>query len=316
VIGSVTVAGHETELIATDGYDGTEISVTRPGYTDALRAAFERGRPAHEVPRRWVTYVPPDAAPAVGSPFDSPIVIALDRPRDPRSLRRITGALRASLESALNPGPVELHGHVAEGDVAPRHQIALVGLTTSEGKYSDGLVRGLALVFPHGLDPDVRRSVVRAAGELSELRMGREGVVRFDPKPKRLATLQARLWTRASSVWTTVTPMVSDRYLKATDEERWAQQVLQACRHLDLPVPVELDVSDVPWAPGSLLASTYDVRRPLPKDPARRAQRQGERPRPARHVRLRFAEPLLGPVLLGNMRYLGLGLCIPVTETT
>lgn len=310
------VAAHETELVATDGYDGLEMSLARPGYTNALQVAFEQGRAAHEVPRRWVCYVAPTPEPPVGSPFAPPVVLALDRPRDQRSVRRLTGALRASLESILDPGPLELHGHVPEGGTPPRHQIGIVALTASFGQHADGLVRALGLVFPRGFDESSRRSVVRALAQVNELRMGEAGVVRFDRQPKGLVTLRIGSWTQESAVWTTSTPMVSDRYLKATDEEGWANQVLSACRHGDLPVPVEIEVSDVPWAPGSLRASAYDVRRPLPKDPARRAQRQREKARPAMHVRIRFSEPVSGPVLLGNMRYLGLGLCIPVKDAS
>lgn len=314
VRGSLEVAPHETELVASDGYDGIELSVARPGYTKALRMAFEQGRPAHEVPRRWVSYVEPKVAPSASSPFDAPVIMALDRPRDPRSVRRLTGALRASLESVLDPGPVELHGHVAAGEVAPRHQVAIVALTASFGEHADGLVRALGLVFPKGLAETSRRSVVRAVGQVDELRMGDAGVVRFDRKPKGLFSLRPGTWTQESATWTTVTPMVSDRYLKTTDEDGWANQVLAACRNSDLPVPSEIDVSEVPWAPGSLRASAYDARRPLPKDPVRRAQRQREKARPAMHVRIRFNEPVGGPILLGNMRYLGLGLCVPVKD--
>ncbi len=314
VRGSVDVAPHETELVASDGYDGVEMSVARPGYTNALQMAFAQGRPAHEVPRRWVCYAVPTAPSSASSPFDPPVVMTLDRPRDPRFVRRLTGVLRASLESVLDPGPVELHGHVADGETPPRHQISIVALTSSFGERADGLVRALGLVFPKGLDETVRRSVVRAAAQVDELRMGDAGVVRFDPKPKDLKTLRPGTWTERASTWTTATPMVSDRYLKATDEEGWANQVLAACRHSDLPVPVDVDVSDVPWAPGSLRASSYDVRRPLPKDPVRRAQRQREKARPAMHVRMQFDEKVTGPILLGNMRYLGLGLCVPVKD--
>lgn len=314
VRGNAEVAPHETELIASDGYDGIEMSVARPGYTNALQIAFDQGRPAHEVPRRWVSYIEPVTQPSASSPFDQPVIVALDRPRDPRSVRRLTGVLRASLESVMDPVPVELHGHVATGETPPRHQIAIVALTSSFGEHADGLVRGLGLVFPNDLSETTRRSVVRAVGQLTELRMGDAGVVRFDRKPKGLVTLRPGTWTQRSTTWTTVTPMVSDRYLKSTDEEGWANQVLAACRHGDLPVPAEIDVSEVPWAPGSLRASAYDVRRPLPKDPGKRAERQREKARPAMHVRIRFSEEVGGPILVGNMRYLGLGLCVRIKD--
>ncbi|HMO85542.1 MAG TPA: hypothetical protein PKC18_11555, partial [Lacipirellulaceae bacterium] len=38
----------------------------------------------------------------------------------------------------------------------------------------------------------------------------------------------------------------------------------------------------------------------------------GNGPRPQLHVYLRFAEPVVGPVLLGAGRFLGYGLCMPL----
>ena len=105
--------------------------------------------------------------------------------------------------------------------------------------------------------------------------------------------------------------MVSDRYLNPTDEDGWSEQVRRACQHVDLPLPELIEFSKVPWAPGSQTTNAYDVRRPLPKDASRQAARRRERPRPAMHVRVRFAEPVQGPVMLGNLRYYGFGLCAP-----
>ena len=304
---------HRT-LMPTEAYDGVEMSVARPGYTAALQSAFAQARPAHEVPRRWLSYIEPKpTATIAGSPFRDPLVLALARPQDARAVRRLAGALRASLESVLDPGPVELHGHADDGAVPPRHQIAIVPLTSSVGPYADGLVRGLALLMPVSLDDPICRELSRALARVDELRLGASGVVRFDRSPKDLVALRASTWTRPSHVWTTVTPMVSDRYLKANDEAGWTTQILSACRHVDLPVPVEIEFSEVPWVHGAHRASEYDTRRPLPRNVDRRNERKRQRPRPARHARVEFAEKVSGPIVLGNMRYLGLGLCIPVT---
>ena len=304
---------HRT-LLPTEAYEGIEMSAARPGYTAALQSAFDQGRPAHEVPRRWLSYEEPKPTDTVArSPFHDPLVLALATPQDARAVRRLTGALRASLESVLDPGPVELHGHADPGAPTPRHQIAIVPLTSSVGPYADGLVRALALMMPLSLDDTTCRELSRALARINELRLGALGVVRFDRSPKDLVALRVSTWARPSKVWTTVTPMVSDRYLKANDEAGWTAQILSACRHGDLPVPVEIEFSEVPWVHGSHRASEYDTRRPLPRDVDRRNERKRQRPRPARHVRVEFGEEVSGPIALGNMRYLGLGLCIPVT---
>lgn len=313
VEGSLSPAAGELELVPGDGFDGVEVSVPRPGYLQALRTAHERGIGAHQVPRRWVSYT--ESAPADDrhrSAFEAPVVIGIARPRDPRHLRYITGTLRAALEQRLDGGPVELHGHPEDDEPQPRHQIALVGLTSSFGEHADGLIRGLGIVFPQSIDPSVRHDVLAALGTIDELRLGRLGVITLDRDARPLVSLRRNVWTRAANEWTTVAPMVSDRYLSPTDEDGWKEQVRRACQHADLPLPELIEFSKVPWAPGSQITNAYDVRRPLPKDASRQAERRRERPRPAMHVRIRFPEPAQGPVMLGNLRYYGFGLCVPI----
>ncbi len=316
VDGPTEMADHEHVLVPTDGFGGIEMSVPRPGYLDALRSAYERQAQAHQVPRRWLAYAEPIAAfDGHASAFDRPFVLTIGRPRDPKHIVSISAALRGALERHLNPAPPELNGHPLPGATPLRHQVALVGLTTSVGPHADGLVRGIGVVFPRNVPTGVRDNVLKALGAVNELRLGRLGTIPLSgADPGRLRTLDPNVWTRRSSTWTTTTPMVSNRYLAATDEAGWIEQVTRACEHADLPTPIEIDVSQVPWAAGSLMAGAYERRRPLPKDPVLRAARRSERPKPAMHVRLRFDRPVQGPVMLGNMRYYGLGLCVQLTN--
>ncbi len=303
----------EIELRSTDGFEGVEMSLPRPGYLAALRSAYEGQRPAHQVPRRWMAYSERHTTDIVRSAFGTPHVLPIDRPRDPRHLLAITSRLRSAIESVLDPAPAVLNGHPIDGEPTPRHQVVIAGLSSNMGEHADGLIRGLALICPASIDPTDRKRILDSLGRVPELALGQLGVVRFGEMPRTaLKTLLPRTWTRPATTWTTVAPMVSDRYLTATDEDGWFEQVRRSCRHVDLPEPIDIDYSPVPWANGALRATSYDTRRPLPKDPKRAAARRAERAKPAMHVRIRFASPIRGPVLLGNLRYYGFGLCQPV----
>lgn len=315
-LGDATLGPADVALVASDDFGGIEVSVPRPGYADDLRRAWLDQRPAHEVARRWVSYAPRQSTDdTLVSPFAPPLVLGLARPIDPRTTLLVTGRLRSAMERALDPAPAVLNGHAREGDAPPRHQVALVPLASHAGEHPDGLVRGLGVVMPRSVAAADRAAVLAALGQVPEIHLGRMGVVRFSGAPRSLVALRPSWWSRPSTTWTTVTPLVADRYLQPTDEAGWREQVRRSCAHVDLPDPAVIEIDQVPWAPGALRAASFDTRRPLAKDPARAAQRRAERPRPAMHVRVQFPEPVRGPVLLGNLRYYGLGWCMPLTVT-
>jgi CRISPR-associated protein Csb2 len=305
---------NDVEYLPSEALGHLELSVPRQGYLDALIAAFDRGQSAHEVPRRWVSYQAkhPDSD-IHRSAYHQPVVLPLQQPQDPRFVVALTGKLRASLESILDPSPPVLNGHSpGGGSGAVRHQVGLVGLPSCFGHYADGLVRGLAVLFPRDADgTDVDR-IESALARIRELRFGSGERIQLGGRSSSLVSLNARIWTRAAKEWVTVTPMVSNRYLKPTDEVGWTEQVLTACHHAELPRPTDIDLSSVPFAVGALVAPRYDTRRPLPKDVAKAAQRRSEKSKPAMHVRIRFENKVQGPIVLGNLRHYGLGLCMPL----
>jgi CRISPR-associated protein Csb2 len=97
--------------------------------------------------------------------------------------------------------------------------------------------------------------------------------------------------------------MVLDHFPKGNGREI-EESVAVSCRMAGLPEPWDIEVlrtgAFVPGAPV------------LPEGAVRRYA--SERQLPARHVRLHFAEPVAGPVIVGSKRNYGLGLCLP-TDT-
>ena len=144
--------------------------------------------------------------------------------------------------------------------------------------------------------------------------------------------LNPETWTahpNGTTTWATVTPVVLDRFTKydpINERAGWEVEIgdiiSTACRRLDLPGPAEIRFGTTSWHRGSPRASVK--RRPLrghagvegtatlgdgfPAYPAKGSNGV----RPQLHVLLRFAEPVVGPILLCAGRFLGYGLCKPL----
>ncbi|MCX7700164.1 MAG: type I-U CRISPR-associated protein Csb2, partial [Gemmataceae bacterium] len=173
---------------------------------------------------------------------------------------------------------------------------------------------------------------------LIELMLGRLGVwtVRKRDWIEHRKALQPEEWTARPTVgattWASVTPVVLDRFPKCDPlEERasWEEEVAgiisTACPRIGLPAPVDVAVGMTSWHRGSPRAICK--RRPLrghPKLPDRDARlgdgfpayptKGGQGARPQVHVCLRFAEPVVGPILLCAGRFQGYGLFKPLGQ--
>lgn len=235
-----------------------------------------------------------------------------------RELIRFTEALRRKVMACTpDPLPPALHGHVADG----RPHVAFLGLPDAGFPGADGHLRALAAVIP-ALPAEQRRAVRygllhgRAEDGTVPLRVPGLGMVRLRPVPgvsvpgrrvavprypRQAATPLLVLgcwvpsWWRPSRCWTTVTPVVLDRFPRPGAE---AAEVLRSIRLRGLPEPAQLRLSTGPQLPGAVPMRPRDL-----PDTARG--------RLFRHVSLAFDRPVAGPVLLGAGRNLGVGLFAP-----
>ncbi|MGH3409178.1 MAG: type I-G CRISPR-associated protein Csb2, partial [Streptosporangiaceae bacterium] len=291
-----------------------QIRVPYPGYVDELQAAYRDGRRAWEVSRA-VPYAVRQhrAVPAGGddqssgrsgaSPFEDLMVWTLARP-----IARISGGQVVALASALrkavlsripDPIPAQLSGHGAPG----RPHLGFLALPDVGHDHADGHVLGVALAVPRDLPPADLSLLLRAVimDPLWQLRMPggnaltlRYGADRYGLQPSRWAA-----GSRGSREWVTATPLMLDGHPRRGRDE--ASEVARSLTIAGYPRPVDVEVSAAPLAAGA-------VWRPRPGTlPAGRPQRR------LLHARIGFAEPVIGPVLAGSMRYLGLGLFLPVT---
>jgi len=245
--------------------------------------------------------------------------------------RRFREALMSRYGEAGVPVPGLISGHNPDGSPMNSPHMAIVPLADVGFYYSEGRLMGLAIVFPRDTDADRRRAErdwlagLEASSEtiaqwqkfdqlLSEVReiklggLGIWSISRTLAAPKR--SLETGRYTCPSRRWSSVTPIVLDRFPKAKDpaerEQEMASIIASSCRNIGLPEPRALALykhSAIKGAP-----SAYPSGRApewtgwtLPGFLAKRI---------LTHAVIEFSEPVRGPVILGAGRFAGLGLCI------
>ncbi|HMN94863.1 MAG TPA: type I-U CRISPR-associated protein Csb2 [Phycisphaerales bacterium] len=258
-------------------------------------------------------------------------------------------ALRALLLKLVEqPAPPWLSGHSENGEPnrsADGCHLACFPLAHLGHRHADGALLGIALALPRSLDRGALAAALRptlidpATGVRRTLRLllGRLGtwsVTRRDPNDTR-RSLHPERWTAAPDgavVWGSVTPVVLDRFPKAdrlVDPEAWRREaaaiVVAACARIGLPQPEEVDLDTTAFVRGVPRSIARQLRRRDGALHGAATMRDGDgfpaypsrgtaAARPQLHVRLRFAEPVVGPVLLGVGRHNGYGLCMPLPE--
>ena len=289
-----------------------QVRVPYTGYVDELRAAYDDGRRSWEVSRavpyaarqHRARHAGGDGRPSgrsAASPFEELMVWALARP-----IARISGGQVVALASALrkavmsripDPIPAQLSGHGAPG----QPHLGFLALPDVGHDHADGHILGVALAVPRDLPLADLTLLLRAVimDPLVQLRMPGGSTLTLQYGADRYG-LQPSRWvagSRGSREWVTATPLMLDGHLRRGRDE--ASEVARSLTIAGYPSPADVEVSAAPLTAGA-------VWRPRPGTmPAGRPQRR------LLHARVRFTEPVIGPVLAGSMRYLGLGLFLP-----
>jgi CRISPR-associated protein Csb2 len=225
--------------------------------------------------------------------------------------------------SPVQPVPEIVSGHAPGGSPSQVPHLAVVPLLDVGWEHSGGDLLGFALLLPRRLPADIRTLVLRTVarfvqtaddGEFRatvQLTRERSWEVQRSASPSR-ASLRPSRWCAASDAWMSATPVVLDRFPAEDNPIESAQLVAKACLNIGLPEPVEVELhkhSGVRGAPTSYPSRGSQLRPnwSFPRD-------SKLRDRPRRHVVIRFAEPVRGPVILGAGRFQGFGLCLPIVE--
>jgi CRISPR-associated protein Csb2 len=193
-----------------------------------------------------------------------------------------------------------IHGH----HDGTRRQVAFLVLPFVGTPRATGQLLGVALCPSADLGPDLRRALLQLLGldrddgpRLQKLNV--PGLSRFPlHHPDGRKTLEASSWQGPRETWSTVTPIVLDRWPKRSCPVDVV--VSEGCQMAGYPEPLQVDVRPVSAVPGAAWTTRTDTRR-----------RRGEPVRPTTHAVITFDRPVKGPVVVGHLRHLGLGLCWP-----
>lgn len=295
-----------------------EVPVPYSGSLEALIDVFERGDSPWQVARP-VSYAPPKASqPAVRRAFSSMLIYRIEgQPVAGSNALDVASALRAAVMSRVSAVtgheavPASVHGHLPN---APH--VAYLALPTVGNKHADGRVRGVALALPADLPPSDQRLLGQALDVepgLTQIAYAR-GPRRPDGERSldlqrvfpgdEIRTTSVPAWESSSgaTTWATATPLMLDRFPHRNDNP--AQMVAQSAVEAGYPEPEEVELAEAPFLSGAVRYRS-GWQRSLGRRPAR----------PVFHARLRFPEPVLGPVVVGALRFIGGGLFWPIPSS-
>ena len=295
------------------------------GYLDALVAAFDAGEPADAVSRaRPYGEVSSEVQAAPGAiPGPYARLFTLGFPPGCGlagwHAARVAIGLRDAVLSRLgkprpgDPWPsfapgdlVPIHGHGAR--TPPEERCAFLALPFVGHEHATGEVIGVGIAIGREIRPELRRALLQLLGldrddgpRLAELTIpGPDVTLPLSPPDGRWSIEPAR-WTRPARRWASVLPVVLDRWPK-----RWGEVpaiAVEGVRLAGYPQPAQVQVRR-----GSPVAGAPLLR------PGDRKRRPGDPDRPWVHVVVSFPEPVEGPVLLGHLRFAGLGLCVALSD--
>lgn len=227
------------------------------------------------------------------------------------------------LKYATQPPPEMISGHNPDGTPTSKPHLAVVPLANLGWPHATGDLLGFAVLLPRIPDAEGRRSVVGAIarwarieqgdGAYAELRLASNLIWKLQRSvaPSR-ASLRPSRWCTASASWASATPVLLDRFADRNDPVEEAECIAGACRNIGLPEPIEIEIHKHSTVRGS--PSAYSSR--AARSPVTWSFPEGAKfaHRPRRHVVLRFAIPVEGPIIIGAGRYHGFGLCLPLNQ--
>jgi CRISPR-associated protein Csb2 len=294
-----------------------------------LQTRFPDDRPESKRPQlvNWQGYGRPAAAkeerPVIDGPFEENFVVLtkLDGPAlGLESVLQLTGALRNyTLKPAGKDSPEWLSGHDAADAPSLHPHVAFFPLPYVGFEHADGHVLGLGIAVPHNLPPThsaTREEELRRflgplffdpdSGEERQIVLWNKDVWRWtlerEKRERPPLSLQRPSWTKPSSTWASVTPVVLHHYPKKRegDIERIVKEAFVSAL---LPEPESVSIRSMSAVQGAGHAMGLP---PFTEGGANLCRYQT-------HVVAQFPQPVRGPMLVGRGRFRGYGLFRPLT---
>jgi len=282
------------------------LRVAIPGRLEELERAFEHGR-----------------RPPFGSqrPYRDNVAAVGDLPThgvfDEMVVMRFSGVIRLPVEACLTITDVmrralilladgaQVLSSLIHGHNRPPH-LAFVALPYAGTEHADGRILGVAVVLPADTTIRERRQVLLALSSLRQINLGALGEVGVElaDEENLPRNLHSSAWTGPSRYWSTVTPLLLDRFPKRPGKGLTAGEIISSsCQRVGLPVPSRIRYGRYSRVKGIPPVSQFRLRR-----------EEDDIPRMAVHAELEFPAPVEGPILIGAGRYFGLGLLRPFGE--
>lgn len=337
------IAERTTRFMPDDERGRHVIRWVTPGQVERLNRAFELHKETEPrvLPAYFVRYREGEASVSKTlscTVFEDDFIV-LARVGGPRLPITAVAGLSRQLRRALMSGadePIDevLSGHRADGSAAATPHLAIVPLPFVGRQHSDGAIMGVALILPRECDVLQRRAVLKAIASMEQtfrdpedldvptvqLALGHAGILelqRIAWGEPQLTALKSGWWSRPSQWWASATPVALDRNpgdLHDPDPARRAAAFAAAEATVRIAITHVFpggtpDATQIDVVRSCVLTGTAKPRS-YPRFPVDESRPQ----RVLVHVRLVFAQPVRGPILLGAGRYQGLGLFLPVDE--
>lgn len=220
-----------------------------------------------------------------------------------RLVLKVTKAFKDAVLSKWPGGcdtvPDWAHGHIRQP--RPYQPGCFLALPNVFSSHSDGRILGAAVAAPPNASRRELGMLREALSEIDSLRIQGGRTILIDHSRRHRAATRWQSWTREARAWTTSFPAVSDRHQRVD-----AETIRRLCVHAALPEPSVVAVQRQPFFRGAVDLHPSEVRVPGHKSNTK----------PYAHARLEFDEPVQGPVVLGSLRTMSLGLCLPERQMT
>jgi CRISPR-associated protein Csb2 len=232
----------------------------------------------------------------------------------------LSGYRQCGIEHCIPP---VVSGHDEAGGPVQAPHLAIIPLAFAGYPYADGHVLGFALVPPREGELLKNREFLQVMRKIAprsreeerrELHLHNFGLRLSPTLTPSKRSLDSAEYTKRTSTFATVTPIVLDRHLKNDGPERQTEivdQLKSSCKNIGLPEPkivVPDKHSAIEGAPSAQPSGRAPgwMRWRLPVSLNSRF---------LTHAVIQFPYPVGGPVILGAGRFVGLGMCRPL-ETT
>ncbi|MXW41895.1 MAG: type I-U CRISPR-associated protein Cas5/Cas6 [Acidimicrobiia bacterium] len=245
-----------------------------------------------------------------------------------RAVEVATTMRGAVMSHAEDPIPEGLSGHQSDGAPTLEPHVAFLPLSYVGFEHSDGRIMGLAMSLPVSLEDESRRAALRAIGRWEQeaesnplvLAFGSAGILQLQRRsgPIDLVTIRPERWRKPSLRWVSALPIALPTHpgplgrgsaaARAKAWKRAEQAVAASCRHVGLPEPIHIEVSLDPFIRGARPAADFPPFCQRGRDGKPVARRLV-------HAALVFDQPVVGPLVLGAGRFLGLGLMRPIDDS-